>query len=226
MNKIEDSLKGGYGGLYGEVVTYDCYNITKLDFVPDLVYDIGANVGVFTRFARSLWPEAQIISVEPHPENIEVFKQFTPMYKITLIEAALGQGQLWHNIGAPNGAHESYVSSGLGFDDAAMDLATNTEKSVIPTLTLAQIVGATLKENVKSVIKIDVEGAENVIWGDKKSMAVLAKADYICLETHFYALHGGEPMEQVRDRTLEAFDKIRETHTVEFTHPYFQARKK
>lgn len=226
MDKIEDSLNGGYGGLYGEVVTHDCYHIKKLDFVPDVVYDIGANIGIFTRFARSLWPKAQIISVEPHPENIAVFKQFTPMYKIVLHEAALGQGQLWHNIGAPNGAHESYVSSGLGFDDAAMDQAASTEKSVIPTLTLADIVGGALKGNVKSVIKVDVEGAENCIWGDKKSMAILAKADYICLETHFYALHGGEPMEQVRDRTLEAFDKIRQTHNVEFTHPYFQARKK
>jgi FkbM family methyltransferase len=225
--KLEDTLNGGYRGLYGEVVTYDCYNLLQLDFVPGLVYDIGGNVGVFTRFARSLWPETKIIAVEPHPENIEVFKQFTDMKGITLIEAALGVGQLWHNLGAPNGAHESYVCSGLGFDDAKMGEAPNTEKSDIPTIMLNELIDHVWhKKEIKTVMKIDVEGAENCLWNDEPSMDVLRKMDYICMETHFYALSGGQMYDEMKEKTLAAFKILEDTHVCHFEHPHFQARKK
>lgn len=225
--KLEETLNGGYNGLYGEVVTFDCYKLRQLDFVPDIVFDIGANVGVFTRFARSLWPEAKIISVEPHPENIAVFKQFTDMKGITLIEAALGSGSLWHNLGAPNGAHESYVSIGLGFDEAQMSAAANTEKSDIQTIMLDELTGQQwYKEGMKTVMKIDCEGCENCIWEDEASMEVLRKMDYICMETHFYAISGGELYDEMKEKTLAAFKSLEDTHYCHFEHPHFQARKK
>ena len=68
MGKLEESLNGGYKGLYGEVVDRDEYHLRDLadvvsindpkfihdpghprgfNFIPDVVIDLGANVGVF-----------------------------------------------------------------------------------------------------------------------------------------------------------------------------------
>lgn len=222
--KLEDTLNGGYRGLYAEVVTHDCYKVKNLDFIPDIVFDIGANIGVFTRYARSLWPNALIIAVEPHPDNIKVFKQFTNMNKITLHEAALGKGRLWHNKGAVNGGGESYVSSGLGYDHKKMSAAPNVEKSDIATVMLTDLIDPA--QGVKTVCKIDCEGGENVIWEDEASMEALRKMDYICMETHFYALHGGQPYDDMKSKTLAALESLKTTHHTYFKHPHFQARKK
>jgi FkbM family methyltransferase len=231
--KIEETLNGGYKGLYGEVVTHDCYKVKNLPFVPDVVFDIGANIGVFTRYARELWPHTRIVSVEPHPENYSDFMHFTypELLKYSessfyVINAALGHGQLWHNKGAVNGSGESYVSSGLGFDPEKMANATSTEKSSIKTIMLDELINSHWKKAMKSVIKIDCEGGENVIWDHAPSMKALAQMDYITIETHFYALHGGELYDQMKEKTIEALNSLKSTHVTFFEHPHFRAIKK
>lgn len=225
--KLEDTLNGGYAGLHGEVVTHDCYKIKTLDFIPDIVFDIGANIGVFTRFARELWPNALIVAVEPHPENIVNFFEFTPSEPgIILIQKALGEGHLWHNKGARNGSGESYVSSGLGYDDKQMSETDSTEISSVPTIMIDELVNQYWRKGMKTICKIDCEGGENVIWKDEASMEALKKMDYICMETHFYALHGGEMYDEMKEKTLAALKSLEETHVCHFEHPHFEARKK
>lgn len=229
--KLEDTLNGGYKGLYGEVVTHDIYRLRTLPFTPDLIYDIGANIGVFTRFARSLWPDAYIVAVEPHQDNVEQFYEHTAengsLKKIELLRAALGKGQLWHNLGAPNGAHESYVSTGLGFDEIQMSIASNTERSEIPTIMLNELIDHTwYKEGMKTVCKVDCEGGENCLWDDRPSMEALKKMDYICMEVHWYALTGGLAYDEVKAATLKAIEELKETHVCELDNVTFWAIKK
>lgn len=224
--KLEDTLNGGYKGLYGEVVTHDCYKVRQLDFVPDLVFDIGANIGVFTRFARSLWPNALIVAVEPHPDNVDVFFEHTKFPDLIFEHKALGKGNLWHNKGARNGSGESYVSSGLGYNDKEMSATDSTERSDIATITIDKLVKLYWRQGMKTVMKIDCEGGENVIWEDEPSMEALRKMDYICMETHFYALHGGQMYDEMKQKTLAALKSLEDTHHCYFEHPHFQARKK
>jgi natural product biosynthesis luciferase-like monooxygenase protein/FkbM family methyltransferase len=40
----------------------------------DVVFDVGANIGLFTLFARQQWPAAQIYSFEPLPPNFELLQ--------------------------------------------------------------------------------------------------------------------------------------------------------
>ena len=75
--ELENTLNGGYNGLYGEVVTEDCYRLKTLGFVPDVIFDLGANIGVFTRYARDMFNNAKIISVEPNLDNFENLKTFS-----------------------------------------------------------------------------------------------------------------------------------------------------
>lgn len=230
VNTLEETLNGGYGGLYGEVVTEDTYRIKKLDFIPSLIFDIGANIGVFTRYCRQLFPQAFIVAVEPDNENVQHFQMFTFRdSQLVLLHKALGKGNIWRSKSAANGAGESYVSSGLGFPDELMQKSETVEKWNIPTITLPELVDEYMKyagKGGKSVCKIDIEGGENAIFEDPKSIEALKTFDYICAEIHFYSIVGGLINEAVRAKTISALQELQETHDCELDHIYFYARKK
>lgn len=221
MIPLEQSLNGGYKGLYGEVVTEDTYRLRSLNFVPDVVFDFGGNVGVFARYAQSLWPSATIISVEPHPDNIAVYKHYTK--GTILIEKAIGMGEIWHPKGAPNGAHESYLSTGLGYE--GMQDAPNIEAVNIPTIMPDEIIDQYLKPGMKSALKLDIEGAENCLWEHPASIKAMQRIDYLCFELHYFALTG-KLKNNVVEKTMAAMDAFRQTHIIEMDHIYVWALKK
>lgn len=49
----------------------DEYFVQPLNFVPDTILDIGANVGAFALRAHQQWPAAKVICYEPMPFNLE-----------------------------------------------------------------------------------------------------------------------------------------------------------
>ncbi len=228
--KLEDSLNGGYAGLYGEVVTEDCYRLRTLNFKPDVIFDIGANVGVFARHARSLFPDARIVSVEPDPKNCSVYLEHFPEGNTALLKLALGKGKIYHGLTARNGSGETYLSAGLGYPEVLMrshvrQNPKDMEVSDVGCRTLQQIVIPETRDGQSSLLKIDCEGAENIIWGDKLAMHCLQRADYICMEIHFYALTGGE-MPAVTKAISDAIEELKETHYVEFEGVHLWARKR
>lgn len=228
--KLHETLNGGYAGLHGEVVTHDCYRLRTLPFIPDVIFDFGGNIGIFARFARELFPDALIVSVEPHPENRSVFKEFTKDDKIILIEKAIGRGKMWHNLGARNGSGESYVSSGLGFDKEMMASAVRNNQGVeasgVDAVMPDEIIWQYWKPGMKAVLKCDCEGCENFVFTDKHSMDMIKQMDYIAMEVHFYALTGGKPWEEVQEQTRAALKELEETHICELDNVHFWAIKK
>jgi FkbM family methyltransferase len=228
--KLEETLNGGYNGLYGEVVTYDIYRLKKIPFKPDIIFDFGANIGVFTRYARTLFHDALIVSVEPHPDNIKLFKEFTNDKNNILIEKAIGRGKMWHNLGAVNGSGESYVSSGLGFENEmmrnAVDNSLGIEDSMIKCAMPDEIISQYWKQGMKAILKVDIEGGENIIYGHQSSMDIIKQIDYITMEVHWYALTGGLAYDEVKAATLRAIEELKETHTTELDNVTFWALKK
>lgn len=214
--KLEETLNGGYAGLYGEVVTEDVYHLRQLNFVPDLIFDIGANVGIFARYARELFPEARIVSVEPHPENCAVFREHTDLRRTVLHQVALGNGPLYHGLTAANGSGETYLSAGLGYPLQEMEKAVEEgsayERALIPAVRFVSLYATYFEEGLKTVAKIDCEGAENSIWSDPLSLAALRKIDYIAMELHYYAHTGGEVFDTMIMLTNKALKYLGETH--------------
>lgn len=241
IKSITESLNGGYAGLYGEVVDSDIYHLRDVDdivsvndpsfvhekghkrgfnFVPEVVYDFGANVGIFSRYARSLFPDAVVISVEPDPENCKVFRAFTNDPKITLIESAIGAGGIWRANGAVNGAHECYLSEGLGYID--INNNKSLTKTSVPSIMPCDIIDPKF---TRSILKLDIEGAENVIWGHKPSFDAIKKIDYICGELHYFAQDAQSHPEVLR-ATERAFAELAVTHNVTIDNVNFWAVKK
>lgn len=221
---LEESLGGGFRGLYGEVVECDCYRLKEMPFKPDLVFDIGANVGVFTRHVHSLYPEAKIVAVEPDPSNIAHFKKFTPASpNIILLERALGSGPVWRMRGAANGAHESYLSSAIGYSPEFLGSAGDAVP--VEPISLGGIVRPHWRPGMKTLMKIDCEGGENCIWGDADSMNLLRVMNFLAIELHFYAAHG-EAVPSVIHITEKALTSLEVTHVCHREHVYFWAIKK
>ena len=232
VNRLEDTLNGGYGGLYGEVVTCDTYRLRQMEFKPDIIFDIGANVGIFSRFARSLFPNARIIAVEPDPENAAHFRKFTQDPNTHLMEYALGSGQIFHGTTAVNGAHETYLSvGGLGYPDKLVREATAAAASNImvlsnvPSLLLTEILEQYWKPGTKALLKVDCEGAENCIWQHKPSMKALSQIDYIAMELHDYALTSDDRV-KVLEETNKALHALEQTHICTREGVNFWATKK
>lgn len=242
---LTDTLNGNYLPLYGEVVDYDIYEVrtvadsvsvndptyvhwkghSGINFVPDTVLDLGANIGIFSRYARSLWPDALIVAVEPNEENQKVFKEFTSDPRIILIEGAIGAGMIYRCHGAVNGAHECYLSKGLGYNELAFkELST---AGIITTSPTNPVMLTDLRKYIKgrTVLKIDIEGNETVIFNDPASVEMMKEMDYICAELHYFAANGGEVFEQVKKKTHEALNSLSGTHSIRFNHVYFYARK-
>jgi FkbM family methyltransferase len=228
MHTLEDSLKGGYQGLHGEVAIEDCYRLKQVKFVPDVVFDIGANIGIFTRFARSVFPDAYIIAVEPDSNNTQVFKTFTKMERIVLIQTALGKGRIFRRTPVANGAHESYLSIGLGCPEFEMYGDVELEEVTVGTMMLDQILKLQRhlhRTKLKSLVKIDCEGAENAIWEHKPSMEALRQCHYIAIELHMYAVTvSNHP--KVVEVTEAALESLKATHDCERVGFYFLATKK
>jgi FkbM family methyltransferase len=224
-DKIEDTLGGHWPGLHGEVVTHDCYRLRSLDFVPEVVFDIGANVGTFTRFARGLWPKAQIVAVEPDPENAAHFRRFALDAGVELIEKAIGRKEVYRCAGAANGSGEVYMSPGLGYPRYKILKNPQMSLAVVPTLSLADVIKPRWSPKMKYVLKLDCEGAENSIWTHPQSMTYLSFMDYVAMEIHRYAMDGGE-QEEVNMTTEASLSLLRSTHVVERAGVHVWARKR
>lgn len=238
-------MSGEYNSLYGEIVTYDIYNLRDVEnivscndpnyvhwrghsgigFVPDIVLDLGANVGIFSRYARSLWPDAKIIAVEPNEVNQSVFEEHTNDKNIILLKNAIGFGQMYHCNGAINGAHEVYLSKGLGYNQLAFDELNRL--GVTTTSNTNPIMLTDLKKycHGKVLLKLDIEGNETVIFNDKPSMDLMKTFEYICMELHYFASDGSQ-LDGVKAKTAEALEGLKETHNTRFGNIYFYATKK
>lgn len=222
VDRLEDTLNGGYGGLYGEVVTEDTYGLRKITEDVRLIIDLGANVGTFTRFARELFPLAFIVAIEPDEENYTHLKKFTPANDRTLfMNRALGHGTIWKHKEASNGAHESYLPVGMGYKDSEYE--TTSVKGIM----IDEIVDIFPPIRDKSLIKIDVEGAENCIWDHKPSMLALARFDYIMLELHYCTkLCDHAAIKEMAESTVKGIMELTKTHHCHYEHIYFYATKK
>lgn len=213
MSTLQEILAGDYGGLYGEVVTADVYKMRDLAFTPTLVFDVGANIGIFSRYARMLWPRARIVAVEPNPDNCQMFRRFTPSSSgIHLIEAAIGRGQIYHGLTARNGSGETYLSAGLGYPADQMELALGPtlERSSVQAINLFELIAYCEPED-KTVLKMDCEGAENLVWSHGPSFDFLTSMDYIAMELHDYALTH-EERRKVLDETEAGLRILSLTH--------------
>lgn len=154
-----------------EVVSKDEYGLRQLrDVGPDCIktiLDIGGHIGSFGVFAKSLWPRAKLIAVEPHPDNCELYRKNLKVnglqYDSHVIQAAVSYDPECNcliNSPSTTGGYvmrtkkegERYVAEGYRFYNRILD-------DDVVTITVEDIIE---KFNIKQfdLAKWDCEGGE------------------------------------------------------------------
>jgi FkbM family methyltransferase len=127
---------------------------------PQLILDLGANIGLFGLLASSRWPSARIVGYEPDPANAAVHER--------AIEAN-GLGDRWTLVAEAAGPRDGKIRfvAGLGAGSHALGTATEAAAATIVVAqrdVLAAIAAADL-------VKIDIEGGEWELLGDPRFAA-------------------------------------------------------
>lgn len=78
-------VRHGFGSLEGmwEIFVDRCYDppeeLAPLIPAAPRILDVGANVGIFSAFARVRWPEGRIVAIEADPDNAAALERFTTL---------------------------------------------------------------------------------------------------------------------------------------------------
>lgn len=205
-----------YNGLYNEIVVEDCYKLRKIPFIPDIVFDIGSNVGVFTRFAKSLWDNCEVIAVEASEENCMLFSKFTDLQNVTLLNNAIGIGKVYQKQNTINNVF-TYMSKGICGEMIEVD---------IPTITPIKLLEQYRKSSEKVLFKMDVEGGEYCLFDDVKLLEIIKTCEYVAIEFHWYVYNNENLQREDFQKIYTWLSEFYETHWYTITNDLFIAVKK
>ena len=129
-----------------EVLIERVYQLERVPFTPDLVLDLGANIGLFTLLAAKQWPDAHLVCVEPHPTT---FSFLCDNLALNGVGATKLQCAIDSEVGVKFLENEGAVYQALSAQETATPVTTLRLDSLLPT-----------SPDLKLVIKMDIEGSE------------------------------------------------------------------
>lgn len=154
--------------------------------LPDskIIFDVGANIGQTAKTYRQLFPKAQIWSFEPFPKCYESLrnslsdKQFHPIPKalsdkVSTASLNLGAGSVTNSLLRREG--------GTG------------ETIQIQTDTVDHFCAENGISNI-DILKVDVEGAENLVFNGAKAMFSRGAIRAVFVEVYFDPVYEGMPL--------------------------------
>jgi FkbM family methyltransferase len=161
---------------------------------PDVVFDIGANIGQYVEELRSAGYRGRIVSFEPlAAAHAELVRRSTADDRWTIAaRMALGDAHGDANI---NIAGNSYSSSLLGMLDLHRQAAPEAGyvgTEAVPVRTLDSVAGDYLRAGERLMIKIDVQGYEQKVLAGASEC--LRKACALQFEASLVPLYEGEAM--------------------------------
>ncbi len=181
---------------------YESFNLQSMQLLlepGDIAYDVGANIGLFTRWMVQGCEASQVVAFEPMTQNVVALKRNVELgrieNKVTIIPCALsdvdGSDLLQIDDVMTASAVLNSVSGGLASEGRrSLGLPPRTEK--VETRRLDTLLSSGELAHVPpAVIKIDVEGAE---------VAVLRGANHVLCSEHpklIVELHGAEQAKQI-----------------------------
>ena len=186
--------------------------ISNLINSNDILVDVGANSGDYTEFFKIIIGDTgKIYSIELAPETYELLKnKFSAHENIIVLNKAVS------NTNEPvtfYKGYDSFTNNIIGHD---MNYKPYDVVGTVDGIRLD-----TLLENEKSIklIKIDVEGAENLVLEGMEG--IIKKVEYLLVECHL-----DEDWPDIRNRLINIFDlecvKILDNSTItnQSSRPY------
>jgi len=140
--------------IYSALLSGGDYSI-DLPFLPRVIIDVGANIGMASIYFANRYKEARIIAVEAEPENFRSLqKNVSPYSSIIPVHAALWSEDGRISIGLPNPA--------LG-QDGEWGFAVGEHGALVRSVTMRTRMR---EHSVTSIdlLKVDIEGAEKEVF--------------------------------------------------------------
>ncbi|MDQ1025098.1 FkbM family methyltransferase [Streptomyces umbrinus] len=156
--------------MYDEIFRQGCYDGLDLGDAPT-VFDIGGNIGMFVLYIKSKYPDAEVDSFEPMPNNIELFQKNIELHglsKVTLHETALGSSPesgvefSFFPLLPANSTRYPEIKEGPKAQMAAQhqDLAEEFYTAEQVTVDVERLAAFLPEDRDIDLLKVDVEGAE------------------------------------------------------------------
>jgi FkbM family methyltransferase len=140
------------------------------------IVDLGANVGYSLRYWQTLFPNAQMIAMEPEPGNCAICARNIGSAglesKVELLKAGVGArtGQL------------NLVDKGEGEWAYRTEANSGKNGQVVEVMTLADVLESHARDERVDLLKCDIEGAERELFDDCRSW--IQRIDAIVIELH------------------------------------------
>ncbi len=141
------------------------------------IIDLGSNIGLSTIYFKEIFPYSRIISVEPDNGNYSVLKLNTLHHSnIELLNTAIWSSAI-PLIKKPT------FRDGRNWSTSYKESNKTNSIDQVEASTIQGIISNHGIDHV-SFLKIDIEGAENIIFSNKKNVDFLNIVDVIAIEIH------------------------------------------
>lgn len=180
----------------------------------DVVYDIGANTGLYTLFGAKASLDGEVVAFEPYPPNLGLLKQDVArnqLQNVKIVDIALSDSIGSIGFSQPDEDDVGYGSSVIetnGFEGTIE----------VPTTTGDQLI-ADEEIPAPNVVKIDVEGSEPlVLEGIKKALSTPSCRTVYC-EIHLPGINKRPSVDDFGSSAEDIENQLRELgFTVERLH--------
>jgi FkbM family methyltransferase len=159
---------------YDEILLRGQYAI-DIPFIPKVIVDIGANIGMASVYYAHRYPEARIVAVEPEASNFALLVRNVRAYSnILSLNAAL-----WHRDGEAELGFSGRPGETVGY------FVREGEGPKVRTLTFPTLMREVRIQSV-DLLKVDIEGAEKEVfescdWIDRVRCLVIELHDRVKL---------------------------------------------
>lgn len=171
-------------GIIGEVIAHDAYRIRlakRKGVEIERVIDVGAHIGVFVRFVKHLYPNAEVWAFEADPDNFSILQRnVANLDKVHLFNQALsdkdGQATFYSTVVA------SSENTGGGSLERPDDW--DTREIEVTLRDVNSFFDEALKDNKLDILKLDCEGSEYAIVRALIASGRIAQVQRIAGEYH------------------------------------------
>jgi len=160
-----------------------------------MVFDVGANVGVTAKRYAGLFPDAQIHCFEPFPESHKALTDAFPSSErvrthALAVSAEVGTRTLYVNKASVT--NSLFPTSDIYRErHARSDITTTTGSITVPTTTLDEFCAQRAIEHI-NVLKLDIQGGELLALRGAERLLRAAAIDVIYSEVNFSPIYEGQ----------------------------------
>lgn len=161
--------------LFREIFINGFYDLPIGSESPHII-DCGSNIGMSIMFFKSKYPNARIIGFEPHPATYEVLSsniERNDFQQVELFQLALSDR---------NGNIDLFVKDG---DLGALDMSIVAGRSALPCKVPTDMLSKYVEGEV-DLLKLDIEGAEELVLKDLEKEGKLMHFKRIVCEYHHH----------------------------------------